>query len=191
MITGTLSSYKTDTRHRVNLRKVKMHKKQHLVCGDSCLHSKSQEGSSMTTQRSSVHQSVSCNGRMTPTLQYRRRMCSTSKGRYSDSDGSKRAIHRPRVGLNDGVIATCATSTTRWPIARWRMRKHGVTFDGPLILFGAKVSYKPISSKDEAKLYQIDKNMLPGVFMRYLLRAGGGWSGDRGLSRPREPVSLR
>ena len=36
-------------------------------------------------------------------------------------------------------------------------------FDGLLIPFGAKVSYKPISSKDDAKPHQFGNNMLPIV----------------------------
>ena len=45
MITGTLSSYKTDVRigYRLILRTAEMNKRQRLGCGDSCLHSKSQE----------------------------------------------------------------------------------------------------------------------------------------------------
>ena len=49
---------------------------------------------------------------------------------------------------------------------------------GFLIPFGATVSYKPISSKDEARLHQFGKKMLPGIFMGNVLDAGGGWSGD-------------
>ena len=40
-----------------------------------------------------------------------------------------------------------------------------------------------------ARQHQLDKKMLPGIFMGYVLRAGGGSSG--GLPRPREHVSLR
>ena len=37
-------------------------------------------------------------------------------------------------------IATCATCTTRWPMARQRIRNMCVTFDGPSIPFGAAAS---------------------------------------------------
>ena len=46
--------------------------------------------------------------------------------------------------------------------------------DGPLILVGDEVSYKPTSSNDESGLHQFDKKMFPGIFMGYVLRAGGG-----------------
>ena len=85
------------------------------------------------------------------------------------------------VALCDGmnVIATCATCMTRWLMARQHMRKPcGVTFEGTLIPFGANVSYKPISSKDEATLHQFDKKMLAGIFMESALCAGRGWSSD-------------
>ena len=48
----------------------------------------------------------------------------------------------------------------------------GVTFDGPLIPFGANVSYRHISSKDVSRLHQFGKQKLPGIFMGYVFRAG-------------------
>ena len=54
----------------------------------------------------------------------------------------------------------------------------GVQIDGAWIPFGAKVSCKPISSKDEAGLHEFGKMMLLGIFMGYVLRAAGGWPGD-------------
>ena len=47
-----------------------------------------------------------------------------------------------------------------------------VKFDGALNPFGAKVRYESISSKDEARLYQFGKKVLPGMFMGYVLRLG-------------------
>ena len=41
----------------------------------------------------------------------------------------------------------------------------GVTFDGPLIPFVAKVSHKPISSKGDGRLHQFGNKMLPRVFL--------------------------
>ena len=45
--------------------------------------------------------------------------------------------------------------------------------DGSLIPFRAEVTYIPITSKDGARLHQIGKKMLPGIFMGYVLRSGG------------------
>ena len=44
-----------------------------------------------------------------------------------------------------------------------------VTFDRPLI---------PICTTRRVSLNQFGKKMLPGIFTRHDLRAGGGWSGD-------------
>ena len=51
-------------------------------------------------------------------------------------------------------------------------KRCGVKFDGPLIPFGAQISYKPTSSKDEAKLHPFGKRMHPGIFTGNVLRAG-------------------
>ena len=55
-------------------------------------------------------------------------------------------------------------------------KRFGVTFDGLLIPFGTKGSYWPISSKYEPRL-QFGKQMLPGIFVGYVLRAGRGGAG--------------
>ena len=67
MITRTLSSCETDNRigHRAISRKAQTHKKHHLACGDSCLHSKSRDGSSQTIRRSSSKRVRICNGHPT------------------------------------------------------------------------------------------------------------------------------
>ena len=109
--------------------KKKIRQKQHLSCGDACLHSRSQEESTQTVQWD------------------RRKSCWTmEKGR--NGDGSK-WLSRRMVRLCDGMFFTGGTSTTKWPMARRRTRTLlGVTFDGPLIAFGAGVSHTPISFND-------------------------------------------
>ena len=57
-------------------------------------------------------------------------------------------------------------------------KRCGVKFDGLLIPCGANVSYKPISSKDEARLHQCGKPMLPRIFVGVRGTCGGGESGD-------------
>ena len=98
-----------------------MHKKQHLVCRDSCVHSKSQEGSSRTIHRISP--------KRVKTLQWTHDMNTPHR---SDTNGiAERAV--PHGGtVRRHVLATCATCATRWPMARQRRRKMlGATFDGP------------------------------------------------------------
>ena len=41
------------------------------------------------------------------------------------------------------------------------------------------VKYYPISARDQSRLHQVGKKVLPGVFLGYALIAGGGiWKGD-------------
>ena len=49
---------------------------------------------------------------------------------------------------------------------------------GPSIPFGANVEYHPISAKDQARLHQFGKKVLPGVYMGCALYTGGSWKGD-------------
>ena len=64
------------------------------------------------------------------------------------------------------------------------------TADGSVIPFGAKVSYKPISSKDVARLHQCGKEMLPGIRLGYVSRARRGWSGDLLTADCEDPENL-
>ena len=50
-------------------------------------------------------------------------------------------------------------------------RRFGMPLYGPVISFGAMVEYHPISAKD------IGPKVLPGVFLGYVLYAGGIWKG--------------
>ena len=51
-------------------------------------------------------------------------------------------------------------------------------FRGPLIPFGAEVEYMPSSDKAKQALHPLGGKYLPGLFVGYIQRAGGGWSGD-------------
>ena len=43
--------------------------------------------------------------------------------------------------------------------------------------FGA-VEYHPISARDQSRLHQFGKKVLPGIFLGYVLIAGRIWKGD-------------
>ena len=47
-----------------------------------------------------------------------------------------------------------------------------------MILVGAKVDYKQISTRDLKRLHQFGKNVLPGTFLGYEVIAGRIWKGD-------------
>ena len=57
-------------------------------------------------------------------------------------------------------------------------KRFGMPFNGPVIPFGAMVEYHPISAKDQSRLHQFGAKVLPGVFLGYVLYAGGIWKGD-------------
>ena len=58
-------------------------------------------------------------------------------------------------------------------------RRLGESFKGPIIPFGSLVEYCPITAKDQSRIHQFGKEILPGLFLGYALYAGGGiWKGD-------------
>ena len=57
-------------------------------------------------------------------------------------------------------------------------RRFGVSFKGPVIPFGAKVQYHPISVKDLSQLHPFGPKVLPGIFLGYALHAERIWKGD-------------
>ena len=40
-------------------------------------------------------------------------------------------------------------------------------FKGPIIPFGSLVEYYPISAKDQSRIHQFRKKVLPGLFLGY------------------------
>ena len=68
-------------------------------------------------------------------------------------------------------------------------KRFAVTCDGPSTPFGARVSYKPIASRDAAKLRQFCRKMLPDISMGDASRAGWGWSDDLLLDLENLPAS--
>ena len=51
-------------------------------------------------------------------------------------------------------------------------RRFGKPFKGPIIPFGSLVEYYPISAKDQSRIHQFGKKVLPGLFLGYALYAG-------------------
>ena len=43
----------------------------------------------------------------------------------------------------------------------------GNLFKGPIISFGSLVEYYPISAKDQSRIHQFGKKVLPGLFLGY------------------------
>ena len=57
-------------------------------------------------------------------------------------------------------------------------RRFGLPFNGPVIPFGAMLEYHRISAEDLSRLHQFGPEVLPGIFLGYVLSAGGIWKGD-------------
>ena len=57
-------------------------------------------------------------------------------------------------------------------------RRFGQPFKGPIIPFGSLVEYHPVTAKDQSRIHQFGKKVLPGLFLGYALYAGGIWKGD-------------
>ena len=57
-------------------------------------------------------------------------------------------------------------------------RRFGQPFKGPIIPCGSLVEYHPITAKDQSRIHQFGKKVLPGLFLGYALYAGGIWKGD-------------
>ena len=56
-------------------------------------------------------------------------------------------------------------------------RRFGQPFKGPNIPFGSLIEYHPITAKDQSRIHQFGKKVLPGLFLGYALHAGGIWEG--------------
>ena len=57
-------------------------------------------------------------------------------------------------------------------------RRFGQPFNGPIIPFGSLVEYHPMTAKDQSRIHQFGKKVLPGLFLGYALYAGEIWKGD-------------
>ena len=77
------------------------------------------------------------------------------------------------------VIPICETSQIDYLMGRRPMKDVlGSHLKGPIIPFGSLVEYHPITAKDQSRIHQLGKKVLPGLFLGYALYAGGIWKGD-------------
>ena len=75
------------------------------------------------------------------------------------------------------VIPMCETFKISCLMGRLYERRFGQPFEGPVIPFGSLVEYYPISAKDQSRIHQFGKKVLPGLFLGYALYAGGNLEG--------------
>ena len=57
-------------------------------------------------------------------------------------------------------------------------RRFGQALKGSIIPFGSLFEYHPITAKDQSRIHQFGKKVLPGLFLGYALYAGRTWKGD-------------
>ena len=57
-------------------------------------------------------------------------------------------------------------------------RRFGEPFNGPIAPFGSLVECYLIAAKDQSRIHQFGKKVLPGLFLGYALHAGRIWKGD-------------
>ena len=71
------------------------------------------------------------------------------------------------------VTPICETSQICYLLGR-RPQKDilGNQFEGPIIPFGSLVEYHPKAAKDQSRILQFGKKVLPGLFLGYALYAG-------------------
>ena len=56
-------------------------------------------------------------------------------------------------------------------------RRFGQPFNGPIIPLGSLVEYQLITAKDQSRIHQVGKKVLPGLFHGYALYVGGNLEG--------------
>ena len=56
-------------------------------------------------------------------------------------------------------------------------RRFGQPLKGPNIPFGSLVESHPITAKDQSRIHQFGKKVLPGLFLGYAVYAGGNLEG--------------
>ena len=57
-------------------------------------------------------------------------------------------------------------------------RRLGQPFKLPITPFGSLAEHHPITAKDQSRIHQFGKKVLPGLFLGYALYAGRIWTGD-------------
>ena len=79
--------------------------------------------------------------------------------------------------IRSNSIAICEMFKTSWQHGKthyeWRF---GEPFKGPIVPFGAVVEYYPISARDQSRLHQFGKKVLPGKTLDMRLKSWRRWT---------------
>ena len=120
----------------------------------------------------------------------------TSTPDQSETDGiTERAVRRVKEGTSAALLLS-GLNEKWWADCRERCcylrnvqdsladgktlheRRYGEPFKGPIIPFVAMFEYHPISTRDQSRLHQFGKTVLPEIFLGYALIAGRNWKRD-------------
>ena len=121
--------------------------------------------------------------------------CTSTPHRSQTHGIAERAVRRVKEGtsavlLQSGLGEKSRADSTEWCTYLRNIqdllsdgktpyeRRFGQPFKGPIIPFGSLVEYYPISAKDQSRIHQFGKNVLPELFLGYALYAGRIWKGD-------------
>ena len=76
------------------------------------------------------------------------------------------------------VTPICETSQICYLMGRRpNERRFGQPLKGPIIPFGSLVEYHPITAKDQSRIHQLGKKVLPGLFLGYASLRGENFEG--------------
>ena len=121
--------------------------------------------------------------------------CTSTPHRSETNGTAERAVRRVKEGTS-AVLLQSGLNENWWADSMERYthlrnvsdllsdgktpfkRRFGQPFKGPIIPFGSLVEYHPVTAKDQSRIHQFGKKVLPGLFLGYALYAGRIWKGD-------------
>ena len=121
--------------------------------------------------------------------------CTSTPHRSETNGTAERALHRVKEGTSAVLLQSLldqnwwADSMESYTYLRNIQdllsdgktpyeRRFEKPFSLPIIPFRSLVEYYPLSAKDQSRIHQFGKKVLPGSFLAYALYAGRIWKGD-------------
>ena len=114
-------------------------------------------------------------------------LCKDQRGQWSRATiDQRREKHYLQSGLDeswwsDSMECYCFLRNVQDFLAAGKTpyeRRFGEPFRGSIVPFGAMVECHPTSRKDQARIHQFGKKVLPGIFLGHELIVWGFWNGD-------------
>ena len=120
--------------------------------------------------------------------------CTSTPHRYETNGIAERAVRRVKEGTS-AVLLHSGLNESRWADSMecyTYLRnvtdllsdgktpyetRCGQIFEGPIIPIGSLVEYHPITAKDQSRIHQFGKKVIPGLFLGYALYEGRNLEG--------------